>query len=78
MTHYSMLNSEQFSFILPRFGRIPFWNSEKSKGGPFGEKNMKKIDFYVWYLKRTAVNVAMYLYSEEIVDNTVAGDEYYV
>ena len=25
----------------------------KSKGGPFGEKNMKKIDFYVWYLKRT-------------------------
>ena len=28
----------------------------KSKGGPFGEKNLKKIDFYVWYLKRTALN----------------------
>ena len=27
----------------------------KSKGGPFGEKNLKKIDFYVWYLKRTAL-----------------------
>ena len=27
----------------------------KSKGGPFGEENLKKIDFYVWYLKRTAL-----------------------
>ena len=27
----------------------------KSKGGPFGEKNLKKIDFHVWYLKRTAL-----------------------
>ena len=43
---------------LSHFGRIPLWNSEKSKGGPFGEKNMKKIDFYVWYLKRTALENA--------------------
>ena len=48
-------NSFPFFCKLPHFGRIPFWNSEKSKGGPFGEKNMKKIDFYVWYLKRTAL-----------------------
>ena len=28
---------------------------QKSKGGPLDEKNLKKIDFYVWYLKRTAL-----------------------
>ena len=27
----------------------------KSKGGPFDDKNLKKIDFHVWYLKRTAL-----------------------
>ena len=48
-------NNFPFFCKLPHFGSIPFWNSEKSKGGPFGEKNMKKIDFYVWYLKRTAL-----------------------
>ena len=36
-------------------GRVRFLRFSKSKGGPFGEKNLKKIDFYVWYLKRTAL-----------------------
>ena len=27
----------------------------KPKGGPLDEKNLKKIDFYVWYIKRTAL-----------------------
>ena len=28
---------------------------QKPKGGPLDEKNLKKIDFYVWYIKRTAL-----------------------
>ena len=34
-------NSLDFSFS------VAFLSSEKSKGGPFDEKNLKKIDFYV-------------------------------
>ena len=28
---------------------------QKPKGGPLDEKYLKKLDFYVWYLKRTAL-----------------------
>ena len=38
-------NSFPFFCKLPHFGSIPFWNSEKSKGGPFGEKKYEKNRF---------------------------------
>ena len=31
---------------FPRFFSVTFLKSRKSKGGPFDEKNLKKIDFY--------------------------------
>ena len=36
-----------FSFSIKVF--------KNQRGGPLDEKNLKEIDFYVWYLKRTAL-----------------------
>ena len=35
----------------------------KPKGGPLDEKNLKKIDFYVWYIKRTALKNVDWLWN---------------
>ena len=44
-----------FSVNFPILGGFRFEILKNQRGGLFGEKNMKKIDFYVWYLKRTAL-----------------------
>ena len=44
-----------FSVKFPILGGFRFEILKNQRGGLFGEKNMKKIDFYVRYLKRTAL-----------------------
>ena len=56
MIDSASLNSEQFSFFSVNFPNLRAFCFEILKNQrAFDEKSMKKMDFYVWYLKRTVL-----------------------